>query len=276
VIGTHVPDGSSGQSQGRENRRVVATICIVLLVGACSGGGPVETTVAPTVPVTPTTSSTVSESTLVSSVTSSSSALVPAGLVQITEDVESWAREYGVVAPDGEYVGPVDLQGRPLLFEPITGYGDFSDYDGFESGARPINDAIFQCMRDQAMPVHQDNLGGVDFTRVPDEQNHIALAVLLACKKGLNQPPPKPLTVDQLAEAYAYRLALADCVRDQGYDVEDPPSLDKFTEDEGMWSPYPPFMEGPLAIGSLERTCPQSPPGGYGSWDPGDPIVPRS
>lgn len=47
MIGTHVPDGSSGQSQGRENCRVVATIGIVLLVGACSGGGRVETTVAP-------------------------------------------------------------------------------------------------------------------------------------------------------------------------------------------------------------------------------------
>lgn len=246
----------------------------MILMVACSAEGADGTAVVSSVDSAP--SVTATESSLPAPTSSTSSLPVPSGLVLITENVDSRAREFGLVSPGGEYVGPVDTDGNPLLFEPIAGFGDFSDYDPFEEGDRPVNDAVFACVRAQGFPVQQTGSGGVDFSGVTEEQNQIAFAVLIACKVGLNEPPPEPLNVEQLTEVYAYRLELADCVSGRGYDVGDPPSLDRFLEGGGVWSPYPSFSgEGPAAIASLERACPQSPPGGYGSWDPGDPVVPE-
>ncbi|GBE22951.1 MAG TPA: hypothetical protein ENH00_01110 [Actinobacteria bacterium] len=194
----------------------------------------------------------------------------------VPEDREGLARQYGLYSPDGEYVGPVDSDGRPLVFEPITGYGDFSDVPYFLLDWQLVNQREVACMQDHGFDLVLDADGlGANWANVPQEQNNLALAVAIACHAGLRLPDRVPRTEEQWAELLAYQIALRDCVASLGHDVPEPPSLDQFIESNGNWTAYDmvPNLVGP-AWDELAKTCPQAPVGGFGAWNPGDPVRP--
>ena len=247
----------------------------LLTLGACADTQSSDTTPAPppTSTIPPATPTALDNNTG----TPPSTPATTSRLVRVTGDVLERARQYGLVAPTGEYVGPVDHDGNPLIFEPIDGYGDFSNTDLFEVDPTEIVSAQARCVQDQGFPVEVDaSESGFSFERVPPEQNQIAFAVAIACKEGLNLPPPSTPTVAQREEQLAYLTLVVSCLRELGFAVEDPPSLDEFIELDGAWSPYdalPPL--GPAEFDRVDRSCPQWPPGGYGAWEPGDPLRPR-
>lgn len=201
---------------------------------------------------------------------------VPVGGLVVPEDRERLAREYGWYFPDGEYVGPVDIDGRPLVYEPIEGFGDFSATPHFLLDWQGINEAVVACMRANgfSLELHPDGLGA-DWSAVPAEQSQIAMAVHASCYAGLHVPDRMPFTDEQWGEILAYQTALIECVASFGYSVSDPPSLDEFIESDGNWGAYDlvPPMVGP-AGDELSSACPQGPVGGFGAWSPGDPIRP--
>ena len=174
--------------------------------------------------------------------------------------------------------GDPRAQLTPISVPPIGGYGDFSQGDPFEVDSYEINRLLSRCMNDHgfAVTLRGDGLG-TRWEDIPPEQNQLATAVSIACLEGLNVPDlaSSALTQDQYTEVYAYRTELAECVRGQGYQVPDPPSLDVFVEEQGRWSPYDAVGVSAGSDGDrLNQTCPQEPVGGFGVWDPGDAIVP--
>ncbi len=192
----------------------------------------------------------------------------------VPPDPRAQAREYGLYAPDGTYVGPVNEDGMPLVFEPVEGFGDFSDTDYFLVDWQQVNAATVTCVRHFGFPLklHADGLGA-DWSQIPPEQNQLAQAVYWACYAGLAVPNPVPFNDEQWAEIYAYELALADCLRARGYAVPEAPSLDRFVETEGrIWGVYIQITAYGPEWDELVRACPPAPPGGYGAWDPGDPV----
>ncbi|GIU91819.1 MAG: hypothetical protein KatS3mg011_0725 [Acidimicrobiia bacterium] len=160
---------------------------------------------------------------------------------------------------------------------PITGYGDFSDRPAFEVDWYRVSELVVERMNDQGFPAALIPPGdGISVAEIPPEQRSAAEEVFDACYAGLNLPPQQPLDDEQIAEVYAYRLAVADCLRAEGYQVPPAPSLDTFIEEwaTGPWNPYESVDTSGASWEGIQMRCPQSPAGGYGAWDPGDPIRP--
>ncbi|GBE21821.1 hypothetical protein BMS3Bbin01_01173 [bacterium BMS3Bbin01] len=246
-------------------RATVVVAVVAVLAAGCSAAGTSQPTM--TAGVSPTTTG---STTAVASTTTSSG--VAEGLTPGLDPM-ALAKQYSLVSPDGEYVGPVDANGDPLLFEPITGYGDFSGLDRFDVDTYEVTGLIVECVRDQGFAVTLDPDGGIGYASVPPEQNQLADAAYYACKAGLHVPKPEPLTMEQLEKMYAYVVALVGCLESQGYSVADPPSLDAYIDSRGDWNPYTGLSVGLDVWVPLNRACPQNPVGGFTAWAPGDPIL---
>jgi len=159
---------------------------------------------------------------------------------------------------------------------PIAGYGDFSDQEYFVIDWFLVTRLEVQCLQDQGFPVMLIPPGdGISFQSVPQSQNELAVQYFEACRAGLGIPDYEPASPEQIEMVYWYYIALRDCLIDEGYTVSEPPSLDTFVESwaSGPWSPYENVSPG-AGWDAIQMKCPQSPPGGFGAWQPGDPIVP--
>lgn len=156
----------------------------------------------------------------------------------------------------------------------IEGYGDFSDQDPVYLDWRLVNERVGECMRDQGFPVSVTAGGnGLSFADVPSEQSAMAESVFDACVAGLNVPPQRPLTADEMSLFYAYYVELRGCLVGQGYELPEPPSEQYFIDHyyDDPWNPYSGIERIPP---ELTRVCPQLPTGGWGAWQPGDPVSP--
>lgn len=253
------PNPRSGRFAGR----IAALLVSVTVLAGCSPSANTVTSPA----VVPTTGSSIAVSTAPTGST-------PPGLER-SKDPEALAKQLGLLSPDGEYVGPVDSNGEPLLFEPITGYGDFSGQDPFDVDNYQVVRLLAECVADHGFPLTVTGDGtGLLFQSVPPEQNQLAQAVLFACKAGLGLEKPTPPTVEQLEEIYAYMVAVAHCLEEEGYSVTSPPSVDVYIDSQGYWNPYDDLPADLSELTRLNQVCPQNPVGGYGAWNPGDPIRP--
>ena len=255
---------SNALSDGVIGRVGTVLVSVVVLAG-CS----TSTNIATTSPGVVTTTG---SSTAVSPVPTGST---PPGL-ETYEDPWARAEQLGMVSPDGEYVGPVDSYGDPLIFEPVTGYGDFSGQDRFEVDNYQLVRLLARCVADHGFFLTPTEDGaGLLFQAVPPEQNQLAQAVLTACREGLRLEKPVPPTVEQLEEIHAYLIAVARCLESEGYSVTEPPSVDVFVDSQaGAWNPYDDLVADVAELSRLNQVCPQSPVGGFGDWDPGDPVIP--
>lgn len=160
---------------------------------------------------------------------------------------------------------------------PITGYGDFSGLEYFEVDSYLTVALVVQCMHDHGFPVNLIPPGdGYGFGSIPPEQNQLAQVYDEACWAGLNLPSYQDLDPVQRGEIYEYYLTLRDCLIAEGYDVAEPPSQEYFVENYNTdpWSPYESVGYVGPSWESIQIRCPQQPVGGYGTWQPGDPITP--
>lgn len=148
--------------------------------------------------------------------------------------------------------------------EPITGYGDFSDFEYFYVNWYEVTRLEMQCLRDQGFAVEAIPPGdGIDFSNVPPEESEAAERTLWACQAGLNLPDPAEPTDEQLAQHYDYLLGVKECVESEGYETTAPPSLETYIETGGLWSPYD-LVANDDTIGvrewyALNEACPQNP-----------------
>ena len=160
--------------------------------------------------------------------------------------------------------------------EPIVGYGDFSGIGYYSVDWALATELMAACVIDQGFPVRLED-DGILFGDVPADQNAEASRTLDRCMDGLNLPEFEWPDADQLLEIYAFSLAVRDCLIAEGFEVPEPPGFDAWAESytTGPWSPYE-FVGsgyGPDWV-SINTICPQSPVGGWGAWEPGDPITP--
>jgi len=149
------------------------------------------------------------------------------------------------------------------------GYGDFSDVPYFDIDWYEVTRLEVQCANDNGMAVRLLSSGdGWTVSEIQYELQAAAISVVDSCQKALHLPKYKSPTRPQLEELYAYNVAVLQCLESQGYSLPDPPSVEVFVESKGAWNPYHDVPIGNLAV------CPQQPVGGFGAWDPGDPIKP--
>lgn len=167
-----------------------------------------------------------------------------------------------------------DAGARPDV-EPIVGYGDYSDVDFLAIDREAVTRDVAACVADQGLAVEVSG-NSLSWERVPAEQLERALEVAEACEAGLNLPPPRQLSREEFEVQYERQVAVAACLEELGLPTTDPPSLDVWIADyaSGPWAAYDALPRNPGAMGRATSRCPEHPPGGYGTWRPGDPVTP--
>lgn len=185
------------------------------------------------------------------------------------------------VDPGGEPASPTSMAtpsttvGSTVTSAVIADYGDFSGVSHFEADWVEVFERVQACVEDQGFDVELAAGGdGILYTSLPEEQRNRAAAAAEACMEAMSVPEYEPLTEEQILEVHAYWLAVAECLEAEGVEVSPAPSPEVFIEEwaTGPWSPYqdvPPASES-----ELRRQCPEAPVGGYGAWEPGDPVRP--
>ncbi|MFC4613442.1 hypothetical protein ACFO3K_01830 [Cellulomonas algicola] len=129
------------------------------------------------------------------------------------------------------------------------------------------------CMDAKGWTVTLDEYGGAaePFTS-EDEANRFS-EDSMACQEEAGRRLGA-LTEDELREAYTRDVDTMMCLRNEGFDMADPPTVDTYVESrladpppDDLWVPYTdPAVQGALESGSLsadglvelERTCPQN------------------
>ncbi len=141
---------------------------------------------------------------------------------------------------------------------PITGYGDFSQYDFNEFDDLMVMERIAACVSDQGFPMTFDPEHGMELEgQLTDEQSTRITDVIEACARGLNIPE-REMTRTELLERYEFFLAAAACLRAAGFDIPPAPSFDTWAETWplGYWQPADYLPDSALGDGIQVAGCP--------------------
>jgi len=146
------------------------------------------------------------------------------------------------LGPDEEGLPTSTLIGSGnVSLEPITGYGDFSQYEYWDVDWFEVVRLVVECANDNGVPVQLIPPGdGYSMSGIPPDQQEAARAVVQACRDGLHVPDPARPTQAQLEEHLGELIELKTCFEMQGYTIDDPPSLEVFIDswDANPWHPY--------------------------------------
>ena len=258
---------------------------VVLVVTACSEtGAPADTTLPPALSTFPAPSQ---GSQAPSSTAPSSSLAGVQNVTRIRNGLSDLAHDWGLIDPEGSYIGPVDESGGILLVEPVEGYGDFSGLtiqQRFDLDATTVQELTYECVSDIDSRFAQviTDTGDFNWYQLPGQLAQVGMAVYIACQQGLQLPPlaVADYTPQMWAELYAHRMAWVDCIeREAHIDWGPRVTLDQLISQGGAveFSPGHPYTTLDNAmLHRLDVACPSRPPGGFGAWDPGDPIAPVS
>ncbi len=143
-------------------------------------------------------------------------------------------------------------------FPPIYGYGDFSAYGYGKVPWDEVTALEIQCLRDHGVSVEESGPIGISYTGT-EQQGMLWMAYFEACMAGLNLPDESTLTPEDFGDVFDFWLDQADCFRELGFLIPDPPSRDSFIETYPVvdWVPHRFVPEGQLQ--SALETCPGSP-----------------
>ncbi len=125
-----------------------------------------------------------------------------------------------------------------------------------------VGQRVGACVADQGLPVEVSPEGDVNFESEIEEEHALFAKYAEACndeliKQGL---VAAATGTPEFWEAEYERLqAVADCVRAEGYDVDDPPTLAVYVESQGAaWHPYSQVQpQSQAEIDELNAICPQ-------------------
>jgi hypothetical protein len=258
-------------------------IVVVLAVAGCAATTSPSSSVAQPDSTTVTSVSTAVVSTTVETAGDPSLAGV-VGVTRITDGLDELAVEWGLVDPGGSYIGPVDVNGDPLLLEPIGGYGDFSwmtPEDRFNMDPDSRQGLILACVGDLDARFAQliEATGSFDWSRLGGQLSQVGMAAYVACDAGLHVPRlvQSEWTSAMWQKAYDYTMAVEDCMEvEAGIDLgsrvtrgEYEAGVEILPAGSAYWS------LDDATVQRLNQVCPWSPVGGFGAWDPGDPILPE-
>jgi hypothetical protein len=100
-----------------------------------------------------------------------------------------------------------------------------------------VLELIASCLREEGWsPVVED--GGITFGGVPVELRETLMEATAECERRIGIPEPRPLDAGELEELYAMHLEALACLRSEGYQLPDPPSLEDYVENQGGWQPH--------------------------------------
>lgn len=103
---------------------------------------------------------------------------------------------------------------------------------------REVMELIASCLREEGWnPVLTED-GGLRFGGVPVELRETLREATAECERRIGMPEPRPLDAGELEEVYAMQLEALACVRSEGYQLPDPPSLEAYIESQGRWQPH--------------------------------------
>lgn len=164
----------------------------------------------------------------------------------------------------------------------ITGYGDFSGVAFHEMDWSLWARRVVDCLNDHGFAARVVPGPGINYQQIPRDQNQAMQAMQEACEDAMNVPERQPRSREQLAEIYAYRVvALRECVVGQGYDIPEPPTFETWLETRSdpddhynVWRHVPDAGNLGKSWDHVTVRCPSLPAGGYGAWEPGDPVRP--
>ena len=130
----------------------------------------------------------------------------------------------------GSGASPSASSGGPSASTSAGAGGGGQATPGDTDAARDAYDLeLAQCMRDRGLDI-ADPAPGAGITESGPEVN----AAASACMAEIGDPPVHAWTEEELAALQERYLAMADCYRDLGYDVEDPADGEAITLPEGM------------------------------------------
>jgi hypothetical protein len=155
---------------------------------------------------------------------------------------------------------PITTTLNPLPIA-ITGYGDFSGVDYADVDRFLVMRLTVQCMQDHGFPVTLIPPGdGIDFAAVPLDQNLLAQRYLDACRAGLNLPPGRNYTPEELRELYRIWVEeVIPCLEDLGYTAPELPTEDYVAENYYL-DPYDPYGNVPVfKLNEAYAACPLHP-----------------
>lgn len=119
------------------------------------------------------------------------------------------------------------------------------------------------CMHELGWQVeaHPDG-GGVSYEGIAEQAGAMDTA-FVACQETMHYDVDDYLTPDFLTVDYDDRVRVAQCLRDEGYEVGDPPSREAFTDQSirerlVLWDPLAEVPVGQLD--AARASCPATPP----------------
>ena len=127
-----------------------------------------------------------------------------------------------------------------------------------------IHEAIAACLREAGFQATA-SADGYDTVVMPAQRDALEEATY-RCEQSLIEdgtiPPPEEFTTETKIRNYEWDRAALRCLRQLGYELSDPPSLDVYLDQEVPWSPFEELVqqEGPGVLAGVERRCPQLPP----------------
>lgn len=113
--------------------------------------------------------------------------------------------------------------------------------------------------------------GGVALGSVPPEQASALKQTMFSCEYQSAVDPrisAGPLPRVAAVRLYEHQVQSVNCIRSQGYEPEDPPTLDLWLADyasseESLWDPYTVVGNDVFALEELQNSCPPTPPDLY-------------
>ncbi len=168
-----------------------------------------------------------------------------------------------------------------LVLAACTGGGDANTWKGIpyseltmedfaqiaEENARvslEIHEALAACLREAGF---QATATADDYaTVVMGDQREALREAEARCEETLIADgvisPQQEFTTEAKIRNYEWDLASLRCLRELGYELSDPPSLDVYLDQDIPWSPFLEVTEryGLGILDGLERRCPQMPP----------------
>lgn len=187
---------------------------------------------------------------------------VSCGVGPATSDAASTTSD-GSQSAETPSAGRTSSRGLDIpSLEPISGYGDFSEVPYHEIDWTEVTSLLIDCANDNGILARVLPPGdGYTLADVPLDQQRHAVAVMQACRAGLNLPDSEPLVGEMLEELYQQLLETMTCLEDMGYDVAPPQSLDSFVESYPRgesWHPYPSIPDvTPPEWERINQACPQ-------------------
>lgn len=120
-----------------------------------------------------------------------------------------------------------------------------------------------ECMADQGWEVEElSEDGGFGAPEMPEEQAGLMAEAAAACGEAAS-PRPENFTQAEWEQWYESLMETGRCLEAEGFALADQPTLQRFIDELGQWSPYGDLLQSGAVQGfdlpALQEVCPEEP-----------------